>query len=689
MTIFSATAAFDLQEVTEKLLAASTTHEKFCIVKEHPSVTSFLQSHPTVWVVTEMFPEKSKYLFYSLILLGQQELLLASQSIKEHLTELEKLLSNVDDFYHEIGGLIGYHILLYQKIHEKNAEGVFKLHKPFPVELSRNHAKLSRYIRAGIEHLPEMAEFYPLGGAADRLHLQEEATGKELPAARLQLGHRTLLQRLIEDLKARERLYKALTGRSVTVPIVIMTSYAKDNHRHILALLEENNWYGRPKESFHIITQPLVPTMTDNGKWPSNDKGLPLTKPSGHGVLWKLAKDHHIFDDLLKQNVTKAIVRQINNPLAGVDANLLALSGYGFVHEMHFGCIGTKRRKGAAEGAIVIKEDKLGKDQSRFALTNVEYCDFMRTDLNPMEFPSNTNILWIDIAAMKKATTAMPFPGLLVNMKEVKTKQGRMQTVARLESTMQNIAEQIYEIEKPDRFQGVRRSFCLFQPREKAISTAKKVYVNQKDYLETPEKCYYDLLYANYLALQEAGFQLPLWSSWEVYVNKGPSLFFNYNPSLGPLYSIIAQKLRSGVIQEGSLLCLEVDEVDICGIALNGALSVQEKKASQSKCLLDNVSITNKGMTWEGESLIWKKGPSLKEEVRIILDEGASFVAKDVTLTGNHLFEVPKNHTLIITEKNGQMVSRLEKGDALPWHYRLSFSDEDTIKVEKIVSRCV
>ena len=44
----------------------------------------------------------------------------------------------------------------------------------------------------------------------------------------------------------------------------------------------------------------------------------------------------------------------------------------------------------------------------------------------------------------------------------------------------------------------------------------------------------------------------------EQYLEKGPSFIFLYHPALGPLWDIIAQKVRGGALKHGSELVLEV-----------------------------------------------------------------------------------------------------------------------------------
>ena len=46
--------------------------------------------------------------------------------------------------------------------------------------------------------------------------------------------------------------------------------------------------------------------------------------------------------------------------------------------------------------------------------------------------------------------------------------------------------------------------------------------------------------------------------SVEQYLEKGPGFIFLYHPALGPLWDVIAQKVRGGALAHGSELVLEV-----------------------------------------------------------------------------------------------------------------------------------
>ena len=169
-------------------------------------------------------------------------------------------------------------------------------------------------------------------------------------------------------------------------------------------------------------------------------------------MIWKLAIEKGIFQWLQSLGKDKALVRQINNPMAAVDYGLAAFLGIGHEEGKAFGFASCERRVNAHEGMIVQKE-MLSSQEKIVAVTNIEYCDFKKYGIEdkPREeessfslFPSNTNILFVDLPAIQKAIQMMPFPGLLVNFREGShhTKEGtKKEEIARLETMMQNIAD--------------------------------------------------------------------------------------------------------------------------------------------------------------------------------------------------------------------------------------------------------
>ena len=77
----------------------------------------------------------------------------------------------------------------------------------------------------------------------------------------------------------------------------------------------------------------------------------------------------------------------------------------------------------SAEGTNVLIEEKKG-DAYEYTLTNIEYCDFQKYgiadepsigEVSFSKYPSNTNLLFIDIEAIEEALLDTPIPGMLVN----------------------------------------------------------------------------------------------------------------------------------------------------------------------------------------------------------------------------------------------------------------------------------
>lgn len=80
-----------------------------------------------------------------------------------------------------------------------------------------------------------------------------------------------------------------------------------------------------------------------------------MMKPGGHGAIWKLMSDEGVFDWFQQQGRASALVRQISNPMAGMDTTLLALAGTGVSRQRAFGFMSCERAVGAAEGMNVLQ----------------------------------------------------------------------------------------------------------------------------------------------------------------------------------------------------------------------------------------------------------------------------------------------------------------------------------------------
>lgn len=620
-----------------------------------------------------------------------------SQISFKHRGELETLLAPlvpVDRFYREIGGIVGYQCEILERLQKGEDErGDPDLYHP-PVfdDITGENEETQRAVRWGLEALPFMAELYALGGAADRLHLLDQETQAELPAAKLQFMGKTLLEGLIRDLQAREWLYFRLFGKQITTPIAMMTSWEKNNHQHVMKICEEMRWFGRPRDSFRFFVQPLVPTVDEKGRWHGLGTLKLVLKPGGHGAIWKLAKDEGIFAWLIGLQKTKALVRQINNPIAGLDGGLFAFTGIGWKRDHWFGFASCPRLVKASEGMNVVVE----KPSGEIALTNIEYCDFAKFGIEdrPLQegtlfskFTSNTNILFVDLVAVSKAVEKNPLPGLLIHFKKGvlpdESGQKRETSIARLESTMQNLADVFVEPKPSGGMLRTEKTFVTYNHRHKTISVAKKAYQSKGSLQETPELCFYDRMRAAQELLSECGFEIPACLSPEIEQELGPTTHFVYHPALGPLYSIIRQKLRQGSLSRGAEFLAEIGELEVEELHICGSLQIraeqvlgpldQELVYSErvGRCRLKRVSVENLGVDWNRSAPFWKMELVRFETVIIELKGWSEFDAEGVVFRGPCHFVVEDGMRMVVREREGELVSRVESmADRPLWRYR-------------------
>lgn len=701
----------EIAPIVESVKSASNIEEKIQKLRMSKKIaqeeTLLLQTFPHL----NRFSKEAQNILLSLFAIGQGRHIFEGASFENEQQEpLKTILQHlipVEKFYSPIGGIAGYHLLFLQLLIEKETLCHItpqNYERPPGIDLRADTSELRTFIRSGIKGLAEIGEIYPVAGAADRLDLHHEKTGEPLPSAELQFLGCTLIEGLIRDLESREYLYFKLFHQSLTTPIVLMTSEEKNNHLHISAILEKHHWFGRGKESFFFIHQPLVPMISKNGKWAKLDSHL-LLKPGGHGVLWKLAEDQGAILWLKKQHREKTLIRQINNPVAGVDHGLISFLGVGLKEKKVFGFASCDRLVHNAEGMDVLIEKKV-EDTYQYLITNVEYTDFEKMGIQDApekpgsgfsRFPANTNILFADLRAVQKAILQSCIPGPIINMKAIPSITIE---AGRLECTMQNIADYLVTT-SPHRLSPQEKkdlsTYVTYNSRRKTISVAKKKYVAGKvpeqPINETPEEAFYTLLSNHAELLTLCGFSLPPLPSEKDFLKQGPSFFFTYHPALGPLFSIIAQKLSSGHLHEGAELQLEIAEADISNLEVDGSLVVfsdsptgrtESVKRSDythlsGKCTLKNVSVQNEGLSAASRLNYWNHLPERKEACIINLEGAAEFYAENISFKGPHLFSVPEGHKMTAVQEGDQIKTVLEKIDAPTWKWDYHFDEDNKI----------
>ncbi|NGX50708.1 MAG: putative uridylyltransferase [Chlamydiae bacterium] len=696
-----ASAKLKLERLTylkDALTDASTTHEKLEILDALPEVDAFFSSPSAIRSFLAGLSPDCEVVIKAICAIGQGPRLFElpkGDPTPKLRTLLEELLS-IESFYADIGGIVGYQQMVLTLLLEgEDPQAGKSLLPPKPIDLTKVTREVNEAILTAIRMQGQMAELYPVGGAADRLQLKDENTDEALPAARLLFLGKPLLEGVIGDLQAREYLHYKLFNKQVTTPIAMMTSHLNRNDEHIRSICEKNSWFGRGKESFHFVTQPTVPLFNRRGDWCLEEPLKLLLKPGGHGMLWKLLEQGGLFKWFKEKGCKKALIRQINNPMAATDYGLLAFLGYGHLGDCSFGFASCPRLVNAHEGMNVIRVS--GRER---ALTNVEYCDFAKFGIQDRphqagsrysHFPSNTNILFADLKEVDEAVKKHPFPGLLMNFRTGSHhhSKGGEEEIARLETTMQNIADVI----------DADDSYLTFYERRKTISTTKRKSSGQGALLETPEGCYYDhILNATELLKEHCNLSLPELPSEEEFIAKGPPFLFSFHPALGPLYSIIGEKIQGGSLHEGAELQLEIADLELKNLELEGSLLIHAQSVMghideegelhysdrTGQCSLKNVRVENAGIDWEEDHLYWKHEIKRCAALKIILHGHSQFVARDLTIRGDLTLEVDDGMRMIAKEEKGTLEFTLEPIEDEGPLWRYSIGDACSIEIKKI-----
>ncbi|MDP1836800.1 MAG: UTP--glucose-1-phosphate uridylyltransferase [Chlamydiales bacterium] len=708
-----------LTQLQQKLLSATTLQQRLAIINAEEAVKVFLSKAITVSQFLISATPEEQYVLKAITAIGQGPVVLKlpeeSDEYFPQLKHLADLLWPTECFYDVLGGIVGYYLTILRLIRGEDlgpyADQDVKYYSPPEIDIRECTPEVRDSIIYAIQHFGEIGEVYVVGGAGDRLDLRDNLTGEPLPAARLRFQGRSLLEGLIRDLQAREYLHFKLQGKQLVTPVAMMTSDEKNNHHHILEICKKNNWFGRPQDSFKLFSQPGGPVVTVSGDW-SLKSPLTLTmKPGGHGVLWKLAEDLGIFDWFESHKRRKLLVRQINNPVACTDYGVLSFLGFGLKGNKGFGMASCERLVNRPEGMSVLIETQQD-DTLEYRISNIEYTEFDKRGIQDIPkddstecscFPANTNILLADIAVVRQTIDKCPLPGLLINMKTTAPfldSDWSLKEVpaGRLETTMQNIADCIIDnFPQPiptDKHENLR-TFATYYDRKKTLSTTKNSLKDKLQAVGTPEGCFYDVL-CNHQELLEkyCKWTLPTLGNLNDFVQNPPSFLIQFHPALGPVFAIIAQKLRGGSMAKGSELRIEASEVDMENLHLDGSLNIicdhvlghiddsgQNVYSNRGgKCTLHNVTIQNRGVDYERSGPFWRQEIVRNESFHIVLHGNAEFHAENITFIGDQSIEVSDGERLVAKmADDGDIVFESHRISAPTWFWKYKVQNSEII----------
>jgi hypothetical protein len=629
-------------------------------------VIQYLNEHKWLRDIIDSSDPLARSVVFSIIHTGQAgEVLVDPDSLSQGWSKWNTLmerLKQVELFYQPIGGLIGYHreVLVRLAIHlglrAPHPKEKFTYEQPPRIDIRANSPFLKQTIVSALNEWEKIAFIMPIGGAGERLGLEDEQ-GHPLPAAFLSFEGKTLLEGLIVDIEAIESLIYESTGKTCITPIALMTSDEKNNHVLIEQFLKDHQYFGRPQDSIRLFRQKMVPVVTEEGMWVMNGPLEPVLKPGGHGAIWRSCDVHGVLDWFENQSKTHALVRQVNNPMAATDVNFLAVAGYGLSHLVSMVLLTCERLVHSSEGVNVLRL-RHGKDSIERAITNVEYTDFSQEGIEDAAdepgsiysaFSSNTNLFLIEIAALRKALVKNPFPGSIINLKSKASvrvgDQIEFLRTGRLESMMQNIADSIETTDDKPLAQVL-----LFAERAKVISVAKKKQPELGFALETPVSAFYDRqkMFRDLLA-SKCSIHLPMISGSSEYFHGIPPIVLHLDPRLGPVHSLIAKRLQGGTLSLGSFLQLHLQNFICRDLYLDGALDIEASDYRNGYVYFNRVSVVNAG--WDLEKVtpafLWQRLSIPHKKCKIILEGKSAFIANQVVIESNQEWKVADGRMLI------------------------------------------
>lgn len=169
--------------------------------------------------------------------------------------------------------------------------------------------------------------------------------------------------------------------------------------------------------------------------------------------------------------------------------------------------------------------------------------------------------------------------GKNVTFTDAATGQTHSRRAGRLECTMQNLADcfaQRFDQQLPKQQHGDLDTFVVFNTRRKVTSSAKRRREPGSTRIaQTPDGSFLDLQNNAAELLALCGVEAPGVGDVDSYLHHGPSFIFLYHPALGPVWSLIAQKVQGGRLGAGSELVLEVADAQVVDLQLQGSLIVR------------------------------------------------------------------------------------------------------------------
>jgi len=488
----------------------------------------------------------------------------------------------------------------------------------------------AKYEKVGMENLAGCCFCLVAGGMGERLGF---------PGVKIQLAPecvtaKPFIQLYIEHILAFRNFARQKTGNcDLQCELAIMTS--GDTNPGTFKLLEENDFFGMPKECCTIMMQEKVPALMDSDARISlGDEGSVDTKPHGHGDVHTLLHTTGLAKKWLDAGKTHVLLFQDTNPLPF--RSLCALLGVSIEQGFTMNSVTVPRCPGEAVGGIA---KLVGKDGSSLTI-NVEY-----NQLDPLlkstpaggdvadqsgfsPYPGNINVILMELtgyqAALERTKGVMPE---FVNPKYKDESKQAFKKPTRLECMMQEFPRLLSQSDRTG-FTQMDRFMCFTCVKNSIEEALPKVKAGQP--ADTALSAEADVYNSNAKLLQLAGASVGAASkvSWlGIEADIGAKIVLA--PSFAVSYEDIKHKIKGNVnISARSTLVLE-GNVMLEDLDLDGTLFVKAEPGAQA--VLKGLKVTNAGSDLVSSEDPLKHPPfmrirgyelDLKDCERLVVDSG-------------------------------------------------------------------
>lgn len=132
-------------------------------------------------------------------------------------------------------------------------------------------------------------------------------------------GEKSLFEIIVDTLKRANDKY------GVIIPWYLMTS--DENNEDTVKFLEENEYFGYPKEHIYIFKQGKLPLLTESGKLLIGSDGLIKEGSNGNGGIFNSMRKRGVIADMNKRGIEWVFIGSVDNILLKyVDVLLLGLT---------------------------------------------------------------------------------------------------------------------------------------------------------------------------------------------------------------------------------------------------------------------------------------------------------------------------------------------------------------------------